>query len=240
MVHVVSGAGHIKQAVTALTTGQPVVMPTETVYGLAAPTHDVAVIRRVYELKGRPTNNPLIAHVASVADVRPLTTAWHPLIDPLAEACWPGPLTLVVGAAAAVPKEATGGRSTIAIRVPQHPVAQALLEAFGGPLSAPSANRSGRVSPTTADHVAQDYADVAAAKDLLVLDGGMCHTGIESTVLDLTTPLPRILRLGSVSVDTLREVVGPLAKEDIPDHQTHAPGTAQRHYAPRRRRCRRR
>ena len=233
MVQVVSADGHIDRAVAELASGRPVVMPTETVYGLAVSTFDVSAIRRVYELKGRPQNNPLIAHVGSVADVWPLIDGTHPLVEPLAEACWPGPLTLVLPAAPTVPLEAIGGRATIAVRVPNHPIAQALLAAFPGPLSAPSANRSGLVSPTTAEHVAHDYIDITGAEDLLVLDGGPCDAGIESTVLDLTCDPPRILRLGSVSSTTISEVVGPIAEIAVPNQQANAPGTAQRHYAPR-------
>jgi len=146
----------------------------------------------------------------------------------LARNCWPGPLSIVVPKAADVPRIATAGWPSIAVRSPAHPVARRLLEAFGGPISAPSANRSGGISPTTAGHVTADFADHA---DLLVLDGGPCTVGIESTVVDLTGPVARLLRPGSVGIEQLRAVLGEVDETD-PVEQTQSPGTTLRHYAP--------
>ena len=208
--------------------GGVVAFATETVYGLGARTMDAGAIARLYDLKRRPTDNPLIAHVLDVASARPLVAEWPRAASLLAGACWPGPLTIILHKADAVPMAATGGRGTIAIRSPRHPLARALLHAVGAPVSAPSANRSGQVSPTTAEHVAQDFLD---EPDLLILDGGPCTLGIESTVVDLTTPVPLVRRPGSVTVERLRELLGRVDVEHATT-QGASPGTAARHYAP--------
>jgi L-threonylcarbamoyladenylate synthase len=226
-------AGLIREAAARLAAGEPVAFPTETVYGLGASTTDPEAIARIYALKGRPSDNPLIAHVAAAdpASLRSLTTpaaADDPRVAALAAAFWPGPLTLVLPRGAGVPAVATGGRDSVAVRCPRHPVAAALLEAFGGPVSAPSANVSGHVSPTTAAHVAAEFA----ASDLLVLDGGPCPVGLESTVLQLTSDPPRILRPGAVTAAMLEPILGPVAEPRIRE-QAASPGTSRRHYAPR-------
>ena len=219
----------ISTAVKILRGGGVVSMPTETVYGLAGATLNPVAIAEVYRLKGRPANNPLIAHVvdASMAATVVREGMWSDVAQRLAEAFWPGALTMVMARRETVDAMATGGRDSIAVRSPSHPVARALLEAFGGPLSAPSANRSGGVSPTTARHVAEDFR----GEDLLVLDGGGCDIGLESTVLDLRSETPCILRPGSVSIDALRAVIGAVEMHGS-IVQGDSPGTAGSHYAP--------
>jgi L-threonylcarbamoyladenylate synthase len=213
--------------------GLLVAFPTETVYGLGASTFDPGALSRVYELKGRPSENPLIVHLRSVSDLplvaAPLGESGRRRVETLAERFWPGPLTLVLPRAAGVPAIASGGLESIAVRVPAHPVAMALLEAFGGPLSAPSANRSGGVSPTDAAHVLADFPD---RSELVILDGGPSRVGVESTVLDLVSPRPRVLRPGAVTVEQLREAIGEVEEPQV-DSQDASPGTAWRHYAPR-------
>jgi L-threonylcarbamoyladenylate synthase len=209
-----------------------VAFPTETVYGLGASTFDANAIERIYRLKGRPSDNPLIAHVG---DASLLSTVAAPLSGPLAERVdlltsrfWPGPLTLVLPRHERVPPIAAGGLDSIAVRAPAHPVATTLLEKFGGAISAPSANRSGGVSPTDAAHVLGDFPD---APELLVLDGGPSRVGVESTVLDLTAPMPRLLRPGSVTLEQIRDAIGEVETPHL-DAQGASPGTAWRHYAP--------
>ncbi|MEE8155035.1 MAG: L-threonylcarbamoyladenylate synthase [Phycisphaerales bacterium] len=218
----------IAEASRLLKRGQLVVFPTETVYGLGADTTNAKAIELIYALKGRPADNPLIAHVLDDVQARRIVAKWDDRCVLLSEHFWPGPLTLVV-ARGEVPASATAGLDTIAVRAPRHVVARALLHAFGRSISAPSANRSGRVSPTTAHHVVADFPE---ADELLVLDGGACEIGIESTVLELTGPTPRVLRPGAIPVERLREVLGEV---DAPlvTKQLASPGTSLWHYAPR-------
>lgn len=224
--------GAINEASNRLASGQLVVLPTETVYGLAAATHNPNALAKIYLLKGRPQSNPLIAHVFDVSQAQTLTTGWDDRCSLLAERFWPGPLTLVLHRDPSVPDQASAGLKTIAVRCPRHPVARSVLQTFGAPVSAPSANRSGNVSPTCATHVARDYEEYKHARGLLVLDGGTCSVGIESTVLDLSTTQPRILREGAVGEDALTDLLGKV--EVIQSHgQSNAPGTSPRHYAPR-------
>ena len=220
----------IASAVDILESGGVVGMPTETVYGLAAATHDPEAIARIYRLKGRPTSNPLIAHVLDSDGGRSLVRpgSWTNEAERLAELFWPGPLTLVLPRSDQVNPIATGGRDSIAVRAPGHPVARALLEAFGAAVSAPSANRSGAVSPTTAEHVAADYADTP----LCILDGGPAEVGLESTVLDLRGGNPRILRPGHITAADLQPVLGAVEDSSVLV-QGDSPGTSPRHYAPR-------
>ena len=204
-------------------------------YGLGASTFNDAAVGVIYRLKGRPFDNPLIAHVLdwkqAIATVVGSSAAGRivRLGEVLAEEFWPGPLTLVMPKSERVPLRATAGLSTIALRSPAHPIARELLQTFGGPISAPSANRSGHVSPTAAQHVADDFSDV---RDLLILDGGPCNVGIESTVLDLTVRPARLLRSGSVTREQLQERIGEIDASPVA-HQAASPGTAARHYAPR-------
>ncbi len=211
---------------TALAAGQLVGMPTETVYGLAADATQPAAVARVFAAKGRPQFNPLIVHVADLAQAETVAV-FDDLSRQLALAFWPGPLTLVLPRAPSCPVAdlASGGLETVAVRVPAHPLAQALLRAFGRPLVAPSANRSGTPSPTTAAHVRADLgADVA-----LVLDGGACAHGLESTVVWCLGGVIEILRPGHVGPDDLG-VYGPV-RDGLGDGR-HSPGRLLRHYAP--------
>ncbi|MGB1712341.1 MAG: L-threonylcarbamoyladenylate synthase [Miltoncostaeaceae bacterium] len=214
-------------AASALHNGDLVGFPTETVYGLGADARDPAAVARVFAAKGRPSDHPLICHVASANDARPLVATMNPAAEALATAFWPGPLTLVMARSAAVPDAVTGGRDTVAVRVPAHAVALALLRAFGGPIAAPSANRFGRPSPTCADDVVDELGDAVA----MVLDGGPCDIGIESTVVDMTTDPPQVLRPGRISAAQLSQVIGaPVSAEA--SGPARAPGMLESHYAP--------
>lgn len=222
----------IARAAELIRHGGLVAFPTETVYGLGSAALDPAAVRRIFEAKGRPANNPIIVHVANAADARPLVAEWPPIADRLLERFWPGPLTLVFKKSALVPDIVTAGGPTVAIRCPAHPVALALVQAAGIPIAAPSANRSTRVSPTTAAHV-------LAALDgriSLILDGGPCVRGIESTVLSLATDPPTLLRPGPITRRDLEAVAGPIVSAPHMDNLSIAlpsPGRMERHYAPR-------
>lgn len=225
----------LAEAALALRRGQLVAFPTETVYGLGAIATDDAAIRRLYAAKGRPANNPLILHVADVELIRAFARV-DERAAALAGLFWPGPLTLVLPsrpaatADLAVSSLATAGLDSVAVRVPRHDTAHALLQAVGAPVAAPSANRSGKVSPTTAAHV---LADLDGRIDL-VLDDGPVEVGIESTVLDLSRPdSARILRPGSVTRAAIESVLGPLDRAQAPkDEVLRSPGLLARHYAP--------
>lgn len=224
-------AAGIRTAVRILQRGGVVGMPTETVYGLAADALDPLAVARIFRLKGRPADNPLIVHLGAAAQLSRVVATSTPLADSLAARFWPGPLTMVLDVAEGVPEVTTGGLRTVAVRVPDHPVAAELLAAFGGPLAAPSANRSGRPSPTTAEHVAADLGD-----DLeVVLDGGPCPVGVESTVVDVRGTEPVILREGSISREDLRAASGRRGQGDtgtVPVDPSASPGTRYRHYTP--------
>ena len=221
----------IRAAAAELRAGRAVAFPTETVYGLGALTMHPGGIDEVFRMKWRPRNNPLIAHVLDGAGARALVDDWCPRCDELASRLWPGPLTMVLQRRAEVPAESTGGRDTIAVRSPSHPVARRLLEELGGAaVSAPSANRSGHVSPTVARHVAEDFA---SEQDLMILDGGRSEFGLESTVLDLSRARPMILRPGTIPADAIERVLGTKVAESIAAGQGASPGTSLRHYAPR-------
>jgi L-threonylcarbamoyladenylate synthase len=220
----------IAAAVTALRAGELVAFPTETVYGLGADAGNPAALSRVYEAKGRPTDHPLILHLADAAElshwVGELSASMAQQVERLAKAFWPGPLTLVLPRAAAVSPVLTGGQQSIAIRVPSHPVAQRLLRAFGSGIAAPSANRYGRVSPTRAEHVREEFPT-----GVTILEGGDCEVGVESTILSLLETPPRILRPGIISRQQLEALIGPLAQGSsaaVP----RVPGSTPQHYAP--------
>jgi L-threonylcarbamoyladenylate synthase len=216
----------LARAVEILQSGGLVAFPTETVYGLGADAENRDALRRLYAVKGRPAEHPVIVHLADAAQLDDWGVDIAPAARALASACWPGPLTLVVRRAPRVPDEVTGGLDTVGLRVPVHPLARALLRAFGGGLAAPSANRFGRVSPTTAAAVRDELGDDVD----LVLDGGPCTVGVESTIVDCTTGPPRVLRVGGVTAEALAELLGvalPIGGT------TRAPGTLASHYAPR-------
>ena len=221
----------VQAAAEVIRGGGLVAFPTETVYGLGANALSPAAVRTVFAAKGRPPGNPLIVHVADDRMLREVVGVWPDRARRLAERFWPGPLTLVLPKSAVLPAEVTGGGPTVAVRMPAHPVALALIRAAGVPLAAPSANRSSELSPTRAEHV---KASLDGRIDL-ILDGGPTPNGLESTVLDLTTNPPMLLRPGPVAVAELEAVVGPLARRNADEALGHlpSPGLLPRHYAPR-------
>jgi L-threonylcarbamoyladenylate synthase len=221
----------LDQAVRRLREGGLVAFPTETVYGLGARAFDAAAVAGVFAAKSRPSSNPLIVHVASVEMAQRVTRDWSEEADRMARAFWPGPMSLVLFKAQALPQAVTAGGQTVCVRMPAHPLAIALIDALDEPIVGPSANRSGRISPTTAAHVHAEFPDV------LVLDGGPCRVGIESTVVDLCGPEPMILRPGAVSAEQVQAVLGRAVSTHASVEPTsqfvRSPGTAHRHYAPR-------
>jgi L-threonylcarbamoyladenylate synthase len=220
----------LDEAAALIRAGRLVAFPTETVYGLGANALDRDAVRRIFEAKGRPPDDPLIVHVGSVEQVAAVSAGRTERLAELAARFWPGPLTLVVPRGPAVPLEVTAGRETVAVRVPRHPVALGLIERAGRPIAAPSANLFARPSPTLAAHV---LADLGERIDLL-LDGGPTLVGVESTVLDLTGRRPRVLRPGGVTAEELRAALGgDLEAEEAIVSDSRSPGTAARHYSPR-------
>ena len=220
----------IAQAAAILRRGGLVAFPTETVYGLGANAFDAQAVQRIFAAKGRPSHDPLIVHVASAEDLLRVAHEVPPLAEQLARAFWPGPLTLVLPKAASVPPEVTAGRNTVAVRCPAHPVALALIRAAGVPIAAPSANRFGHTSPTTAAHVLDDLE----GRIDLILDAGPTPVGVESTVLDLTQRPPVILRPGGLPKETLEALIGKvaLAGATVSGTPAPSPGMLPRHYAP--------
>jgi L-threonylcarbamoyladenylate synthase len=219
----------IAAAARALAKGELVGFPTETVYGLGADAANADAVRRVFAAKGRPADHPLIVHLAAAGQIDRWAIDVPAPARALAARFWPGPLTLVLTRAPGVPDGVTGGQASVGLRVPSHPVAQRLLVAFGGGVAAPSANRFGRVSPTTAEHVAAELGDSVA----LILDGGACEVGIESTIVDFTSAGGRavVLRPGGIPASRLAQVLGyaPLAPAR---NAPRASGTLASHYAP--------
>ncbi|MBE3589767.1 MAG: threonylcarbamoyl-AMP synthase [Firmicutes bacterium] len=234
--------GAIEAAAAALRAGELVAFPTETVYGLGANALDAAAAARIFAAKGRPADNPLIVHIADEAMRELVAAEWPEAAAALAAAFWPGPLTLVVPRSPRVPDVVTAGLPTVAVRFPDHDVALALIRAAGVPVAAPSANRSGRPSPTTADDVLADYAAgsrasagesaAAAPRPAIVLDGGPVPIGVESTVVDCTGPVPCVLRPGGVSLEELREILPDVRAAADAEALRRSPGTRYRHYAP--------
>jgi L-threonylcarbamoyladenylate synthase len=217
----------VTRAARMLSEGLLVAFPTETVYGLGADAGNVTAVARIFEAKKRPADHPLIVHVGDL-DAAQRWAVQSPQAVALAEAFWPGPLTLIVPRAAHVHDIVTGGQSSVGLRVPSHPVAHALLKEFGNGIAAPSANRYGHVSPTTARHVADDLGDGVD----LILDGGASGIGIESTIVALTTEVAMLLRPGAIGADAIAAVLGgPLAQGD--SSAPRASGTLASHYAPR-------
>ncbi|HRQ72041.1 MAG TPA: L-threonylcarbamoyladenylate synthase [Phycisphaerales bacterium] len=254
-----AGPEQIAEAVRRLSAGGVVAFPTETVYGLGADALNPDAVAHVFRLKGRPANNPLIVHVSGPAMAREVVSHWTPDADRLADAFWPGPLTIVLPKADRVPDIVTAAGPTVAVRCPDHPLTLALLEVFNGPLVGPSANPSGFVSPTTADHVraafsqsrafqgsdssassSEDQALRDSTPGVYILDGGPCRVGIESTVLSLADNPARVLRPGMVSAEEIARVLARPVVEAPPSPASDAaprasPGLMRSHYAPRKR-----
>lgn len=225
----------IEKAVALIRAGELVAFPTETVYGLGANGLDGAAVLRIFEAKGRPADNPLILHITSLEQVLPLIDG--PLPEKariLADAFWPGPMTMVLPKSNLVPPAVTAGLDTVAIRMPSHPAARALIDKAGVPIAAPSANRSGRPSPTQAGHVLEDMDGRIA----MVLDGGPCQVGLESTVVDMTGEVPRILRPGGVTPEMIEKALGAVRVDESAlrplreGEKARSPGMKYRHYAP--------
>lgn len=237
-VRIVDGEGPkaaYDEAAQILHKGGLVAFPTETVYGLGGNALDEHAAKRIYAAKGRPSDNPLIVHIADMQALEELTEEVPDVARKLAEAFWPGPLTMILQKSDKVPFGTTGGLSTVAVRMPDHPVALSLIRRSGLYLAAPSANTSGRPSPTLAEHVYEDLRD----KIDLILDGGMVKVGIESTIVDLTEDIPMILRPGCITKEMLETVVGEvridpamLCGAGVSVNQPKAPGMKYKHYAP--------
>lgn len=224
----------LAEAAAVLRSGGLVAFPTETVYGLGGNALDEDAARKIYAAKGRPSDNPLIAHISCAADLAPLVKEIPVAGRKLMEAFWPGPLTMIFPKSGRVPYGTTGGLDTVAVRMPDDPVAGRLIALAGVPVAAPSANTSGRPSPTTADHVWQDMN----GRINMIIDGGPVGIGVESTIVDVSSPVPSVLRPGAITMEMLREVLGEVTidpailgpmKEDI---RPKAPGMKYRHYAP--------
>lgn len=219
----------VERVVQLLRAGEPVALPTETVYGLAANALDPAAVQRIFEVKGRPPSNPIIVHVASCAMARECVENWPELATRLAKSFWPGPLTMVLPRSDLIPDAVTAGGPTVGVRWPSHPFMQAVIRECGFPLAAPSANTSNRLSPTQASHVLRDIGD----KLRLIVDGGQAQVGIESTVIDLSTSPPQLLRPGIVHEQALISVTGELILAGE-NNQTviRSPGQLPKHYSP--------
>lgn len=225
----------IDRAAALLRAGAVVAIPTETVYGLAANALDAAAVAKIFEAKGRPQDNPLIVHISALEDLYPLVKDVPKAAKKLAEAFWPGPLTIILPKGNRIPDAVSAGLSTVAVRMPSHPVARAVIRAAGVPLAAPSANLSGSPSPANAKYVWNDMQ----GRIPLILDGGNSAVGVESTVVTLAQEVPRVLRPGGVTVEQLRAVLGAVEVDDAVLHQLKigavaaSPGMKYKHYAPR-------
>ncbi|MBR1534934.1 MAG: threonylcarbamoyl-AMP synthase [Ruminococcus sp.] len=236
-LYLTNSESDIKTAAAILRDGGLVAMPTETVYGLAANALDGNAVRRIFEAKGRPMDNPLIVHIADISDIErlSLTADFPEKAQKLAQAFWPGPLTIIMKKGAAIPDEVSAGLSTVAIRLPSHPDARRLIAESGLPLAAPSANTSGKPSPTTAQHVINDMDGRIEA----VIDGGACDVGVESTVITVATDVPRILRPGIVTREEIEAVIDEVEVDKAVlnklenNEKAASPGMKYKHYAPR-------
>ena len=217
----------IEKAAQVLRDGGLVAFPTETVYGLGANALNPAAVRKIFAAKGRPADHPVIVHVADTSDLKHWAAEVPRAAWLLAEKFWPGPLTMVLKRSARVSDLVTGGQDTVGLRVPSHPVAQQLLKAFGGGIAAPSANRFGRISPTTAQHVREELGDAVD----LVLDGGSSEVGIESTIVDLTRDTPAVLRPGRITAQQIADaLLAPLGESGV--GRPRVSGSLESHYAP--------
>lgn len=209
-------------------------IPTETVYGLAANALDEKAVEKIYEAKGRPSDNPLIVHIAHFGEWKPLVKEIPESAEKLAKAYWPGPLTIILPKSPLVPKKTSGGLDTVAVRMPSHPIARAIIEKAGVPLAAPSANTSGKPSPTAASHVLHDLD----GKIEYIVDGGECEVGVESTVITLAGSKPRLLRPGGITPEMLENVLGEVEIDPAVFHELQkgtvaaSPGMKYKHYSP--------
>mgnify|MGYP003377864895 CR=1 FL=1 len=224
----------LQRAAQLLRQGKLVALPTETVYGLGANAFLEESVKGIYLAKGRPQDNPLIVHISQWEELEPLVTQIPPSAKALADAYWPGPMTMILPKSPRIPRTTSGGLDTVAIRMPSHPVAREVIRLAGVPIAAPSANLSGSPSPTTAQHCVHDLWGRVDA----ILDGGPCQVGVESTVLTLCTPVPRLLRPGAVTPEQLRAVLGELEVDPAVLHRiaenavVSSPGMKYKHYAP--------
>lgn len=225
----------INRAAVLLRASEVVGIPTETVYGLAANAFDATAVAKIFKAKGRPQDNPLIVHISAFEEIRELVSAVPEAAKKLADAFWSGPLTMILPKSDKIPDAVSAGLPSVAVRMPSHPVARAVIQRAGVPLAAPSANLSGSPSPTNAKYVYDDMQ----GRVPLILDGGSCRVGVESTVITLCTEVPRVLRPGGVTVEQLRAVLGEVEVDDAVLHQLKAgekaasPGMKYKHYAPR-------
>ena len=221
----------VERVADCIAAGGLAVVPTETVYGLAADAEQPAAVARIFEVKGRPPTHPLIVHVGAAHDLPRWVDAVPVHAAVLAETCWPGPLTLLLHRSSRVPDAVTGGRDTVGVRVPAHPATLQVLARTGGGLAAPSANRYGAVSPTTVGHVLDELGDLLDPARDVILDGGPSPVGVESTIVDCTVDPPQILRPGGIPTETVAELIGtPIAS---PSGPSRAAGMVASHYAPR-------
>lgn len=226
----VAAEAQIPRAVELLRAGEVVALPTETVYGLAGDGFNPHALAKIFAVKQRPLFDPLILHLLSLDDAERLVAASvPPQARALAAKFWPGPLTLILPKKPEVPDLATSGLPCVAVRVPAHPLSRALLKAFGGPLAAPSANRFGRISPTSAQAVRQELGESVP----LILDGGSCRVGLESTIIDCNGSRPVMLRAGGLAVEEIEAVIGPVERATPVSEKPLAPGHLEHHYAPR-------
>ena len=223
-----SDTREIRRAASILREGGVVAFPTETVYGLGADTFNPLAVARIFEIKNRPFFDPLIVHVADLGELQRLVTHLPTEAEGLVQRFWPGPLTLVLMKKDEVPDVVTAGLPTVAVRMPKHPMALDLIREAGCPIAAPSANPFGYVSPTTADHVRSQLGE----KVDLVLDGGPCEVGLESTILSLVEEKPTLLRPGGLPVEEIESVIGPVETSPAGERRPSSPGRLPRHYAP--------
>lgn len=223
----------LEQPAEALRRGELVAFPTETVYGLGADALNGNAVQSIFTAKGRPNDNPLIVHIAEFSMLEPLVQAISPAVEKLIAAFWPGPLTIIFAKTHRVPYETTAGLDTVAVRMPDHPIALELIKKAGVPVAAPSANRSGKPSPTLAEHVLEDMD----GRIPWILDGGPCRVGVESTVLDMTGDTPTVLRPGGVTLEMLEQVIGTVLADSSlfsgkETERPRSPGMKYTHYAP--------